>query len=132
MIVTDREPPVGKRERRTEEVPRMTGVVVKSLDSPDGMAQYGPRGIGHVVEVGDTWLVRSVLQPGWSWDTDMKPDAGSDSCPLNHREYVLSGRFRYEMDDGTTAEAGPGDYIVVGPGHRGFVVGDEPCVMLDW
>ncbi|MFN2484059.1 MAG: cupin [Candidatus Limnocylindria bacterium] len=109
-------------------------MIVKSLDDPDGEAEWGSRGRGRGqgVEVEDTMLWRSVLQPGWSWDEDMKPEAGSDSCPLEHREYVLSGRIRYVMDDGSEAEAGPGSYIVVHPGHRGFVVGDEPCVMLDW
>ncbi len=108
----------------------MAEIVVKSLDSPDEIAQFGRRGVGHVVEVGDSFLVRSVLQPGWSWDEDMNPGGGS--CPMSHREYVISGRIRYQMDDGTSAEAGPGDFIVVGPGHRVSVVGDEPCVMLDW
>ena len=108
----------------------MAGLVVRSLDSPDQVAEFGPRGIGQVVEVGDSFLVRSVLQPGWSWDEDVNPNGGS--CQLSHREYILSGRLRYEMDDGTAAEAVAGDYIVVGPGHRAAVVGDEPCVMLDW
>ena len=108
----------------------MAGVVVKSLESPDEVAEFGARGIGHVVEAGDAFLVRSVLQPGWSWDEDMNP--GGDSCPMSHREYILSGRIRYEMDDGTSAEAGAGDFIVIEPGHRGAVVGDVPCVMLDF
>ncbi len=108
----------------------MEGVVVRSLDSPDQVAEFGPRGIGHVVEVGDAFLVRSVLQPGWSWDEDVNP--GGESCGMTHREYVLSGRIRYEMDDGSSAEAGAGDFIVVGPGHRGSVVGEVPCIMLDW
>jgi mannose-6-phosphate isomerase-like protein (cupin superfamily) len=36
------------------------------------------------------------------------------------------------MDDGTRAEIGPGDTVVVPPGHDAWVVGNEPCVMLDF
>jgi uncharacterized cupin superfamily protein len=36
------------------------------------------------------------------------------------------------MDDGTEVEAGPGDAVVISPGHDAWIVGDEPCVMLDW
>jgi hypothetical protein len=36
------------------------------------------------------------------------------------------------MDDGTEMELGPGDLALIGPGHDGWVVGDEPAVVLDW
>jgi quercetin dioxygenase-like cupin family protein len=36
------------------------------------------------------------------------------------------------MDDGTEAEGGPGDVAVIPPGHNAWVIGDEPCVMLDF
>ena len=35
-------------------------------------------------------------------------------------------------DGGEEAEFGPGDVMVVPPGHDAWVVGDEPCVALDW
>ena len=36
------------------------------------------------------------------------------------------------MDEGTEAEGGPGDVAVISPGHNAWVVGDEPCVMIDF
>ena len=36
------------------------------------------------------------------------------------------------MDDGTEGEAGPGDIAVIPPGHNAWVVGKEPCVMIDF
>ena len=36
------------------------------------------------------------------------------------------------MDDGTEGEAGPGDIAVIPPGHNAWVVGNEPCVMIDF
>ena len=36
------------------------------------------------------------------------------------------------MADGTSVEGKAGDFLVIGPGHAGEVVGDELCVMIDW
>ena len=36
------------------------------------------------------------------------------------------------MDDGTEMEAGPGEAIVIPPGHDAWSVGDEPCIVLDF
>ena len=36
------------------------------------------------------------------------------------------------MDDGSRSELGPGDVVDIPPGHDGWVVGDEPCVVLDF
>jgi hypothetical protein len=36
------------------------------------------------------------------------------------------------MDDGTEADLGPGDVMVIEPGHDAWTVGDEPCVAVDW
>jgi hypothetical protein len=35
------------------------------------------------------------------------------------------------MDDGTEATVGPGDVMVIDPGHDAWVVGDEPCILYD-
>jgi hypothetical protein len=36
------------------------------------------------------------------------------------------------MDDGTEAECGLGDIAVIHPVHNPWVVGDEPCVTVDF
>jgi predicted small metal-binding protein len=36
------------------------------------------------------------------------------------------------MDDGRELELGPGDARLVGPGHDAWVIGDEPCVTIDF
>ena len=75
---------------------------------------------------------RAVSNPGWKWSNDVKPIAGTESCQAPHTGYVVSGRMHIVMDDGTEGEAGPGDAVVISPGHDAWIVGDEPCVMLDW
>ena len=36
------------------------------------------------------------------------------------------------MDDGAETEVGPGDVFACPPGHDAEVVGNEPCVALDF
>jgi hypothetical protein len=36
------------------------------------------------------------------------------------------------MDDGEEMEFGPGDFATMAPGHDAWIVGDEPCVIIDW
>jgi uncharacterized cupin superfamily protein len=36
------------------------------------------------------------------------------------------------MDDGEETEYGPGDFAIMPPGHDAWIVGDEPCVVIDW
>src|SRR5918997_5444365 len=50
----------------------------------------------------------------------------------HHIGYVLSGRMKVVMDDGTEAEAGAGDAAVIPPGHDAWIEGDEPCVWLEF
>lgn len=44
----------------------------------------------------------------------------------------LSGRMHIVMDSGEQADVGPGDYVVVEPGHDAWTLGNEACVMLDF
>ncbi len=118
----------------------MAGIVRKSLLEPDDRVDYGEHGDGAKVTVGfpgfglgnesTVWL--STLRRGWSWDRNIKPNVPFASCPLHHREYVISGRIRYVMDDGEAVEAAASDHLLIDPGHRAEVIGDEACVLLDW
>lgn len=111
----------------------MAGITRRSFLEPDGSADFGEHGDGAAVEIGGEEVWRSRLLPGWSWDGDIKPHVGGlESCPMTHREYVVSGRMRYLMEDGTEIVAQPDDYLVIEPGHRAWVEGDEPCVLIDW
>ena len=47
----------------------------------------------------------------------------------------LSGKgkkLEVVMDDGSEMEYGPDDALVIPPGHDAWIVGDEPCVVLDF
>jgi hypothetical protein len=103
----------------------------KNLDSPDETRSFDNGGIS-VVNIAGATIGRAEFKPGWKWSNDVKPIAGTETCQAAHTGYVISGRMHVVMDDGTETEVGPGDAVVISPGHDAWIVGDEACVMLDW
>ena len=75
---------------------------------------------------------RSTFEPGWSWEKCIKPIVKTNSCEAPHTGYIVSGRIKVVMDDGSEIEGGPGDAAIIPPGHNAWVVGDEPCIMIDF
>ena len=90
------------------------------------------KGQVEILNIGDGVVGKATFEPGWRWSEHVKPLAGTDSCQAAHLGYVLSGRQKIVMDDGTELEFGPGDVIAIPPGHDGEVIGDEPCIVLDF
>ena len=41
----------------------------------------------------------------------------------------MDARARTEFEE---FEFSPGDYAHIPPGHDAWVIGDEPCVVVDW
>jgi quercetin dioxygenase-like cupin family protein len=110
----------------------MASVERKSFDSPDETRPFEGKGQAEVLEIGGQTVGRGTFEPGWRWSENVKPIAGTESCQVSHLGYVVSGRMRVFMDDGTEAEVGPGDVAAIPPGHDAEVVGDESCVMIDF
>ena len=105
---------------------------VKSFDSPDEVRQFEGNGKADVVMVGGKAIGRGTFEPGWRWSENVKPIAGTDSCQVSHLGYVMSGRMKVMMDDGSQQEVGPGNVVAIPPGHDAEVVGNEACVMIDF
>ena len=108
-----------------------TAIVIKRLAEPD---EHYPLEHGEMqgVDLLGSLVWRSVLRPGWSWDSDIKPMVGGESCPETHREYVEAGTVRYLMLDGSETIARAGDVLFIPPGHRAWVVGNDDCILIDW
>ncbi|WP_020574238.1 cupin domain-containing protein [Actinopolymorpha alba] len=110
----------------------MAGTEVKRFDKPDETRPFEGKGRAEVVTVGGRVVSRTEFEPGWRWSINVKPIARTESCQTSHLGYCLSGRLQFIMDDGSEQTIAPGDVVAVEPGHDAMVLGDEPCVFLDF
>ncbi len=109
----------------------ITKVMKKSLNNPDEIRPFGQSKM-ELVNFEDVTIGRITLMPGWSWEKDIKSLVNTPSCQVPHTQYCLQGRLKVIMDDGTELEIGPGDAVVIPPGHKAHVVGNEPFVAIDF
>ena len=103
----------------------------KSTNTPDETRKF-ENGKLEISNVGGASIGRFRLEPGWKWSTSVKPLVKTDSCRQVHTMYVISGRMRVRMDDGTEQEFGPGDTGFVTAGHDAWIVGNEPMIGIDF
>ena len=112
---------------------RVAAIEVKNVSAPQETRPFTDgKGKVDVVEVDGQTVLYATFEPGWRWSQNVKPIAGTDSCQANHVFYCISGRMHVTMDDGSEADISPGDVATIKPGHDAWVVGDEPCVTVDW
>lgn len=112
----------------------MTGSLLlapKSFELPDEIRRF-EKGTVEIVTVGEYSVARGTFSPGWHWGEHLKAIAQTNLCEVEHLGYVLSGKMRIRMQDGTEAEFGAGDIMAVRPGHDAWVLGKEPCVIVDF
>jgi len=97
----------------------------KSLGKPDEHISKGGVEID-VVRLGDLKFRRATYPKGWRFSTHM----GADRCYDTHVGFTISGRMSVELQDGTRLEFEPGSAFIVPAGHEAWVVGEEPCTIV--
>lgn len=102
----------------------------KNLGTPDGVRELPGTKLAWV-DLEDISLGRLTLEPGWRWSKDVRPFLKTESCQSSHVQYVISGRLRVVMDDGTRMDLEPGDCATIPPGHDAAVIGNEPFCAID-
>jgi hypothetical protein len=104
----------------------------KSFNTPDETRNF-PHGKVDILKFGEASTVSmGTFQPGWHWAESVKPIAKTETCQVSHRGYILSGRMLVKMEDGTTKELGPHDVYLIPPGHDAWIVGNDPCVTIEF
>ena len=101
--------------------------VTKSFDRPDDHVAKGGVEID-ILQIGDMKVKRATYPSGWRFSTHM----GAPKCMDTHVGCTLSGRMMAELSDGARLEFGPGSVFVIPAGHDAWVVGDEPCVIVQF
>jgi len=94
------------------------------------------REIGHVLlevgKAGAARVKRMVYPAGFRWSVDMKPVVGTELCMHAHVGFLVHGEIHIEYPDGCVIEHRAPQIVAIEPGHDGWVVGDEPVVMIEF
>jgi hypothetical protein len=110
----------------------MATLEINNFAAPDEVRAPDPTVKIEVVKLAGGEIGRYTFQPGWRWSEHIKPVVGGDSCQTEHLGYLVSGKMGIKTDDGTAGEVMPGSVYRIAPGHDGWVIGDEPVVVVEF
>lgn len=103
----------------------------KKFSEPDEVRAF-EGGRNEIFDMDDFVIGRMIMEPGWTWQKNVRPIAGTPLCTYHHLGYVISGTLHITMADGTEATIGPNEMYEVPPEHDAEVVGDESWVAVDF
>jgi len=94
------------------------------------------RYLGHVrLDVGPAGAARvkrMIYPSGFRWSRDMKPVVGTDLCMHAHVGFLARGEIHIEYADGCVVEHKAPQIVAIEPGHDGWVVGNNPVVLIEF
>ena len=105
----------------------MESAAVRSFDEADETKTLLKTNAA-TVKLGDIAITKVELEPGWKWSECVKPAVGGESCQAGHVGVVVQGSLHCVQDDGMEVTVNAGDAYYFGPGHDGWVVGDETFI----
>lgn len=115
------------RARRTVTLPTALFAPVKGAER---------RNVGHVQldvgRAGRARVKRLIYPVGFRWSKDMKPAIGGDYCMHAHVGFLAHGEIHIEYPDGCVIEHKAPQIVCIEPGHDGWVVGQEPVVIIEF
>ena len=85
-----------------------------------------------VVRAGACRVKRVIYPPAFRWSIHMKSTVGTDLCMPAHVGFLARGQIHIEYADGCTVEFIAPQVVAIEPGHDGWVVGDEPAVLVEF
>ena len=85
-----------------------------------------------IVRAGEARVKRMIYPPGFRWSVDMKPVVGTPLCMHAHVGFLARGRIHIEYPDGCGVDYTAPQVVAIDPGHDGWVVGDEPVVLIEF
>jgi hypothetical protein len=83
------------------------------------------------VRTGAARVKRIIYQPGFRWSKDMQPITKTDRCMHAHVGFLAHGQIHVEYPDGCIHEFAAPAVVAIEPGHDGWVVGNEPAVLIE-
>ncbi len=84
-----------------------------------------------IAHAGAGRIRRLIYQPGFRWSRNIKTAIHTDVCMHAHVGFLASGRITIEFRDGCVREYTAPAFVVIEPGHDGWIPGDEPAVLIE-
>ena len=85
-----------------------------------------------VTPAGEGRVKRVIYPPGFRWSSHLKGIAGTALCMHAHVGFLARGQIHVQYADGCTLEFAAPQAVAIEPGHDGWVVGDEPAVLIEF
>jgi XTP/dITP diphosphohydrolase len=85
-----------------------------------------------VARAGEARVKRLIYPPGYHWAKEMSALIGSKYCMHAHVGFMARGQINVRFADGCVEEFKAPKFVRVEPGHEGWVVGDEPAVLIEF
>jgi hypothetical protein len=85
-----------------------------------------------VFRAGSARVKRMIYQPGFNFAAHLKPVVKSELCTHAHVGFMAKGQINVRFADGCVVEYKAPQFVAVEPGHEGWVVGDEPAVLIEF
>ena len=85
-----------------------------------------------IAHAGAARVKREIYPVGFRWSKNMKPVSGTERCMHAHVGFLAAGQIHIEYPDGCVVEFAAPQVLAIEPGHDGWVVGDEPAVVIEF
>jgi hypothetical protein len=85
-----------------------------------------------ITHAGAARVKRVIYPAGFHWSTHIKPVVGTDYCMHAHVGFLAHGQIHIEFPDGCRKEFTAPQAVVIEAGHDGWVVGNEPAVLIEF
>ena len=85
-----------------------------------------------IVKAGAARVKRMIYPAGFRWSRDLKPLLGCDQCMHAHVGFLAQGSIHIHYGDGCVSEYNAPAVVAIDPGHDGWVLGDEPAVLIEF
>lgn len=85
-----------------------------------------------VVPTGNARVKRIVYPVGFRWSKNLKDFVGAPLCMHAHVGFLASGQISIQYADGALEEFVAPQAVATAPGHDGWVVGNEPAILIEF
>lgn len=85
-----------------------------------------------VAKTGAVRVKRMIYPPGFHWDQQLRAQVGTEYCMHAHVGFMAQGQINVQYLDGCVEEFKAPQFVAVESGHKGWVVGDEPAVLIEF